>query len=176
MCFGFFGCCFFINFNVLQYAARKNLPTRGIHHRWYSSFLLGHVLQFIFCICRNIEEISERFKERLVYFCSSIFNFKQFNFLTVILCLVLLETKKDTKYWSNPQVYITCDRVSQALNGPHFILYKFKTSHLLPLDDTLKSISVMGELRYKVCVFCWNCICIYIIPFWSEHTRDTCHR
>lgn len=59
----------------------------------------------------------------------------------------------DTKYWSNPQVYITCDGFSEALDGPHFVLYNFKTNHLIPLDDKLKSISMMGELRYKVGIF-----------------------
>lgn len=72
----------------------------------------------------------------------------------LIVVVFYIEKKRDTKYWANPQVYITCDGVSGDLNGPHFILYNFKTNNLLPFDDKLKNLSVMGELKHEVeCIF-----------------------
>lgn len=55
----------------------------------------------------------------------------------------------DKEYWGNPQVYIT-SAIQAAPHDAHFNLYDFKTNGLQPLDQNLKGISIMGELRYKV--------------------------
>ena len=57
--------------------------------------------------------------------------------------------EQDRKYWGNPQVYIT-SAVEAAPYDAHFTLYNFKTNSLQPLDDDVKSMNVMGELRYQV--------------------------
>ena len=61
--------------------------------------------------------------------------------------------KKYKKYWGNPQVYIT-SAVEAAPHDAHFILYDFKTNELQPLDNDVKNIDIMGELRYKVIYAC----------------------
>jgi len=59
------------------------------------------------------------------------------------------ERKKDTEYWSNPQVYIN-DHDSPDISGPHFILHDFKVKDSLSLDAKPKRLSIMGQLKYKV--------------------------
>lgn len=57
--------------------------------------------------------------------------------------------KQDKSYWANPQVYITSG-IKAAPHNAHFVLHRFQTNDLKPLDDNPEHANVRGELRYQV--------------------------